>query len=166
MSRLARWAMVLGLIILSNAAPAQDEKKKKEPRRFGFDVDEVTFPQGSPAAAMKSIGVALDRKKVDYMLAHMTDPNYVDYWVDQYKKAFPEGKEEGKRLLAFDRLVRETNQYFLNDPLIVKDLRAFAKDAKWDEKDDIAVGTVESIQSRKVFLKKIGERWFLKNEQQ
>lgn len=166
MSRLARCAAVLVLIILSTASPAQDEKKKKEQRRFGFDVDEVTFPQSSPAVAMKSIGIALERKRVDYMLAHMTDPGYVDYWVDRYKIDFTEGKEEGKRLLAFDRLVRETNQYFVNDPLIVKDLRAFAKDAKWDEKEDVAVGTVESIAARKVFLKKIGERWFLKNEQQ
>ncbi len=173
MTRLARGITLLAFILLCTAAPAQDEKKKKEPRRFGFDVDETTFAQATPAAAMKSIGLALDRKKVDYLLAHMTDPNYVDYWVDRYKIDFPEGKEEGKRLLAFDRLVRETNDYFRNDPLIVKDLRTFAREAKWEEKDDIAVGVVEANPEkkleaipRKVFLKKIGDRWFLKNEQQ
>ena len=70
------------------------------------------------------------------------------------------------QLLAFDRLLRETNQFFQNDPLIVKDLRVFAKEAKWAEEGETAIGTVETIPARKVFLKKIGERWFLENRQQ
>ena len=79
---------------------------------------------------------------------------------------FPKGKDEGKRLLAFERLTSETYQYFENDPLIVKDLRVFAKEAKWGEEGDIAIGVVETIPARKVFLKRIGERWFLENKQQ
>jgi hypothetical protein len=114
---------------------------------------------------MTSIAKAIDRKRVDYLLAQMADPNYVDYWVERYKEDYPDKKELGKRLLAFDRLVRETSEYFQNDPLIVRDLRVFAKEAKWEEKDDVATGTVESIPARKVFLKKIGDRWYLKNEQ-
>ena len=111
---------------------------------------------------------ALDRKRLDYLLAHMADPAYVDYWVERYKVDFPKGKEDGKRLLGFDRLVRETNQYFENDPLILKDLRVFAKEAKWSESEDMktAVGIVETIPARKVFLKRIGDRWFLENKQQ
>jgi hypothetical protein len=152
-------------ILLTGLSAAQDEKKKP-PQRFGFDVDETTFPQQKPADAMKSIARALERKKVDYLLAHLSDPLYVDYWVDQYKKDFTAGKDEGKRLLAFDRLVRETNEYFLNDPLIAKDLRVFAADAKWDESDDLAVGTTEKVPVRKVYLRKFGDRWFLENQQQ
>src|SRR5262249_19711182 len=158
MDRLARCAAVLALVVLGAASPAQD---KKAPNRYGFDVNEATYPQKTPADAMNSIARAIDRKKVDYLLAQMADPAYVDYWVERYKGDFTQAKEEGKRLLAFDRLVRETTDYFLNDPLIVKDLRIFAKDAKWEEKDDIAIGTVESIPARKVFLKKVGDRWFL-----
>jgi hypothetical protein len=166
MNHLTRLLVGLAFVFLCTASPAQDEVKKKALRRFGFDVDETTFPQKSPAEAMKSIGIALDRKKVDYLLAQMADPVYVDYWVDRYKVDFTQGKEEGKRLLAFDRLVGETKLYFENDPLIVKDLRVFAKEAKWDEKEDSAVGSVDSIPARKVYLRKIGERWFLENKQQ
>lgn len=149
-------------------ALGQEEGKKKpaSTRRFGFDVDEVLYPQKSPADAMKSIVTAYDRKRVDYLLAQLADPAYVDYWVERYKRDFTLGKEEGKKLLAFDRLTRETNQYFQNDPLIVKDLRVFAKEAKWTEEGDLATGTVEAIPARKVYLKKIGERWFLENRQQ
>src|SRR5262249_1619348 len=127
MDRLARCAAVLALVVLGAASPAQD---KKAPNRDGFDVNEATYPQKTPAEAMNSIARAIDRKKVDYLLAQMADPAYVDYWVERYKGDFTQAKEEGKRLLAFDRLVRETTDYFLNDPLIVKDLRIFAKDAK------------------------------------
>ena len=200
MNLLARCSLTfLAAALLCAISSGQGDEKKKSARRFGFDVDQVTFPQKTPAEAMKSIGLALDRKKVDYLLAHMTDPGYVNYWVERYWRdsirqslsrqnvtANPEelerrvqaefnsarileaeqGKESGGRLLAYDRLTRETNLYFQNDPLIVKDLRIFAKDAKWEEKDDIATGTVETIAARKVFLRKVGERWFLKNEQQ
>jgi hypothetical protein len=114
---------------------------------------------------MASIAKAIERKKIDYLLAQMADPLHVDYWVDQYKKDFLQGKDEGKRLLAFERLTRETTDYFQNDPLIVRDLRVFARDAKWDEKDDLATGTIESIP-RKVYLRKFGDRWFLENKQQ
>jgi hypothetical protein len=161
---MTRLAFVLGLLFIGSATPAQDAKSK-EPRRFGFDYDDLTFAQKTPADAMTSIAKAIDRKRVDYLLAQMADPNYVDYWVERYKEDYPDKKELGKRLLAFDRLVRETSEYFQNDPLIVRDLRVFAKEAKWEEKDDVATGTVESIPARKVFLKKIGDRWYLKNEQ-
>ena len=167
MVRTARNSLtILALILMSAMTPAQDEVKKKPLMRFGFDVDEVTYPQQNAKDAMKSIVTAIDRRRVDYMLAQLADPAYVDYWVDRYKQDFPLGKDEGKRLLAFDRLTRETNQYFQNDPLIVKDLRVFAKEAKWAEEGEIAVGVVEAIPARKVYLKKIGERWFLENRQQ
>ncbi len=166
MRQLARSGTILAFVILCSASSAQDEGKKKSPRRFGFDYDDITFPQQTPKEAMTSIAKALERKKVDYLLAQLADPAHVDYWVDQYKDDFTLGKEEAKRLLAFDRLARETTVYFQNDPLIVKDLRAFAKQAEWKEEDGFAIGTVETIPARKVFLKKIGDRWFLENKQQ
>ena len=156
---------VLVFVFLCSAAPAQDDKKK-EPRRFGFDVDQETFPQKTPKDAMESIAKALDGKKVAYLLAHMVDKSYVDYWVDRYKDDFTQGKEEGKRLLAFDRLVRERTEYLQNDPLIARDLRIFAREAKWEVMEDLAVGTTEKVPARKVFLRKMGERWFLDNKQQ
>lgn len=161
----AGW-ILLALLMLSASSNAQEEKKKSPPRRFGFDVDETTFPQQNPKDAMTSIATAIERKKVDYLLAHLADPLYVDYWVEQYKKDFPQGKDEGKRLLAFDRLVKETNNYYQNDPLIAKDLRIFAREAKWEEMDDLAVGTTDKVPARKIYLRKIGDRWFLENKQQ
>ena len=158
---------ILILTLSCLCSTAQDEKeKKKPPRRFGFDVDEITFPQQKPEDAMQSIAKAVDRKKIDYLLAHMVDPLHVDYWVDRYKESFTQGSDEGKRLLAFDRLVRERTDYLQNDPLIARDLRIFAREAKWEVTEDLAIGTTEKVPARKVFLRKLGERWFLDNKQQ
>ena len=155
------------LIFLCAVSLAQDEvKAKKTPQRFGFDADDITYPQKTPKDAMASIALALDRKRVDYMLAQLADPVYVEYWIERYKTEFTLGKEDARRLLAFDRLTRETSQYYQNDPLIQKDLRVFAKQAEWKEEGESAVGTVETIPARKVFLRKIGERWLLENRQQ
>ncbi len=164
-----RWLlrMVIVAIVAFAFVPTHAQDLAKKPAvRFGFDVDELTYSQKTPDEAMKSIAKALDRKKADYLLAHIADPFYVDYWINQYKKDFTKGTEKGKELLAFDRLVAETNLYFQNDPLIVRDLRVFSREGKWEEKDDLAIGTVESIPARKVYLRKIGERWFLENKQQ
>src|ERR1700681_3654527 len=103
MSRLARCSALLAFSILCAISSAQDAGKKKTPRRFGFDVDELTYSQQTPKDAMKSIVTALERKRVDYLLAHLADPAYVDYWVERYQKDFPQGKEEARHLLAFDR---------------------------------------------------------------
>jgi len=159
--------MVFAIVLAYGPTRAQDDAKKKPSEgRFGYKVDEELYPQKAPAEAMKAIVTAIDRKRVDYLLAQLADPAYVDYWIDQYKKEVALGADEGKRLIAFNRLTRETTQYFQNDPLIVKDLRVFAREAKWSDEGDTAIGVVETIPARKVYLKKIGERWFLENRQQ
>jgi hypothetical protein len=164
-----RYLVILAFAVSASISDAQDDAKKKfvpEPSRFGFFVDDVLYPQKTPPEAMKSIVTAIDRKRVDYLLAQITDPTYVDYWVEQYKQDLPLGKEEGRRLVAFEKLTRETNLYYQNDPLIVRDLRVFAREAKWSDEGEVAVGTVDSIPARKIFLRKIGERWYLENRQQ
>ena len=83
-----------------------------------------------------------------------------------YRAESPAGKEEARTSLAFNRLVSETVAYFLTDPILVKELRQFAKDAKWDVDEDLATGTLKEVAARKVFLKRLGDRWFLENRQQ
>jgi hypothetical protein len=166
MNRMMRLAATgLALATLCAFADAQGEKKKT-PFRFGFDVDEKTYPQKTPEETMGSIARAVDRQRVDYLLAQLADPLYVDYWVDRYKADVTKGRDDGKRLVAFERLTRETIGYYQDDPLIVRDLRIFAKEGKWEEKDDLAIGSADKVPARKIFLRKIGERWFLENRQQ
>jgi hypothetical protein len=152
--------------VLSSTFGQEEPRPKAGVSRFGFNLDVMTYPQKSPQDTMKSIALALSRKRVDYMLAHIVDPDYVDYWVERYKKDYTQGSDKARQLLAFDRLVEETNQYYLNEPLVLKELRIFIKEGEWEEKEDIAVGTAKSLPARKMFLRRNGDRWFLENRQQ
>ena len=168
MPRLLCLALAVPALFALSAA-GQDEKKEPRPlapRRYRVDLAAAQFPQAAPDEALKSIVKAVDGQRIDYLLAQLADPAYVDRKVNEYKALIDKGPEDAKVLLAFDRLVRETRQHFDTDPLLVRELRAFAKDGMWNVEDAAATGTAKAVPAHKVFMKRIGDRWFLENRQQ
>lgn len=163
-----RYSLFLLLLLALPLVAAQDEEKKtpQEPPRYGFEYNPVLYPQKTPKDAMASVIKAIDNKRVDYMLAQLAEPTFVDRQVDDFKPQFPNARDDAQKFLAFDKLVAETVHYFDSDPILVKQLRKFAHDAEWDVNEDAATGTVKDLPARKVFMKKIGERWFMENKQQ
>jgi hypothetical protein len=147
-------------------AAGQEEKADPLARRYNLDASPTLYPQKTPAEAMKSVVKAMDARRTDYLLAHLTDPTFVDKRIAEYKQRFTEGSDASKTLLAFNRLIAETEQHFRADPPLVKELRLFAKEGEWEEKDDVAIGTAKAAPARKVFLRKVGDRYFLENRQQ
>jgi hypothetical protein len=156
-------AVLFAFVIAVCAAPAQEEPAGKLVKRYGHEFSPSLYPQKTPEEAMQSIVKALDVGRVDYLAAHLADPGFVDPRVADYK-AFYKGGDAGRIVLAFERLVRETAQHFREDPALVKELRLFAKDTAWETKEDEAVGTIKG-SPRRVFLKKLEDRWFLENRQ-
>ncbi len=154
------------IIFLCFGAIANAQEPAKLANRFGLDVNPDLYPQKTPQDALQSIIKAYENKRMDYLLAHLADPRFVDETVADYKNSLRQGTEKSRQFLAFDRLVNETTQYFLDDPTALKELRRFAKDAEWETSESQAVGTLKSIQGRKVFLRKYENRWFLENRQQ
>ena len=152
------------LVTLAGLAGAQEQEKLAQ--RFNLEVSQSQYPQKTPQEALQSIVKAYDGKRMDYLLAHLAEPRFVDEAVANYKNNLREGTEKSKQFLAFDRLVSETTQYFLEDPTLLKELRRFAKDAEWETNDGQAVGSLKTVQGRKVFLQKHEGRWFLENRQQ
>lgn len=134
-------------------------------KRFGLDPALDRYSQKTPQDTLKSIVSAIDNKKVDYLIAHLADPAWVDRQIKEYSAGIAKGGDEAKAFIAFDRLVKETNEYFLSDPSILKELRQFAKEAAWEMMDNTAVGTVKGIEGRKVYLRKQDMRWYLENKQ-
>jgi hypothetical protein len=149
---------------LAGLASAQEPAKLAN--RFGLDVNPDLYPQKTPQDTLQSIVKAYENKRMDYLLAHLADPRFVDETVADYKNSLRQGAEKSRQFLAFDRLVSETTQYFLDDPTLLKELRRFAKDAEWETNDSQSIGTLKSVQGRKVFLRKHENRWFLENRQQ
>jgi hypothetical protein len=161
------WAFLV-LVLSAPAASAQIEEKPvpKDVLRYGFDYVPTLYSQNAPKEALASILKAIDDRRVDYLLAQLADPKYVDAQVAEYRAQFPQGKPEGQTFLAFDRLVQDTTQYYLRDPVLVRELRMFSRDGTWDVADDVATGVHKDVPARKMFLRRIGERWFLENRQQ
>ena len=150
--------------VLCVSAAAQDQPSKLA-KRFGHEFVAELYPQQTPQEAIKSVVKAIDSRRIDYLIAHLADPGYVDPRIADYKALYS-GGDEGRTLLAFDRLVRETALHFQEDPGLLKELRRFAKEADWQEKDGEMVGTLKAGSPRRVFLRKLEDRWFLQNRQQ
>lgn len=147
-----RW-LSLALLLLSVTAgqSRQSEAEKKIAPRFGVDADLDRYPQATAKDALRSVLKAIEAKKFDYLLAHLADPKFVD---DRVKDA------GGK----FEVMVRETARKFERDPEAFRVLRKFLSDGTWpaDPGDAVEV-KCESVRGQQLFLKKIGNRWFLEN---
>ncbi len=163
-----RWTCVLlccGVLALTLSAQDQPPPSKLA-KRYGLDASAMLFPQGTPQDALKSLLKAATSKRIDYLVAHLADPKFVDPRIADYQSLYTQGSDEARKFVAFDRLVRETTEHFANDPLLVKELRQFAADGEWETNEDRAVGAVKTISARKVFMRRVDDRWFLENRQQ
>jgi hypothetical protein len=144
-------ALVLLGLIASVSAPgvrAQD----KGGRRFGVELDAENFPQKTPKECLASVVRAIDGRQIDYLLAQLADPAFVDQRVKTLGGDFRE-------------LVKETTERLAMDPTIVKELRRFAAEGMWEEGDDSATVKLKDVKAHTVFLKKIENRWYFENRQ-
>src|SRR6202040_2264284 len=93
--------LVSMVLILPFATGVFAQAPDKLAKRYTYDVDEEKYAQKTPPEALQSVVKAIAGKRLDYLLAHLADPEYVDAKVAKYKKLIEKGKEEGKTLLAF-----------------------------------------------------------------
>jgi hypothetical protein len=119
-------------------------------QRQGIDPDLKTFPQGTPQEALASVLKAIEGKRVDYLLAHLADPE----WVDQRLK------DTGGKL---NELRQETTRRLVDDPGAAKQLQRLLKEGEWDLEETDASVHLKEATDRWVFLHKSNGRWFLEN---
>src|SRR5262245_18921656 len=115
--------------------------------RYGIDRDAKAYPQATAKEALASALKAIDDKKVDYLVAHLADPTFVD---DRVKRVYA-----GK----FEEQVQDTKARL--DPATVKQLKRFAKDGKWEVGKASATVTLEDVGDKVVRLVKKDDRWYL-----
>lgn len=68
---------------------------------------------------------------------------------------------------AFKQLVRDVQDKFADDPEVLKDLRRFRSQGNFPDMaagDTAKIGAVD-VKDRSLFIKKIGDRWYLENKQ-
>jgi hypothetical protein len=139
------WVLVLAIVVF-----AQDKKSEQPPPRFNIQADLQTYPQGSAKQTLASIAEAVRRTRIDYVLAHLTDPAFVDSKVTQFGG-------------NFDALVREVEEH-LKDPKHSQEFHRFLKEGTVEESGTTAKVTLKDLPKRQMTLKKTGDRWFLDNE--
>jgi hypothetical protein len=153
------------LILLCVPVLAAQDGADPNAKRYGYEADETKYSQKTPDVALKSVIQAMDDRRMDYLMAQLADPVFVDKRVAEYQTRF-EGPKSARALLAFDLLVKETGRYFRDDPALVRELRRFAKEAEWKADENAAAGSVKELPGRQVFMRKVHGRWFLENKQQ
>src|SRR5262245_17436415 len=102
--------IVIGFLVVTLAV-GQDKKADAPAARYGVAADLETYPQVSAKQALASVAKALERKRVEYVLAHLAYPEFVDESVQRLG---------GK----FDELVREVGTHLADNP---KETKAFVR---------------------------------------
>lgn len=135
------------LLLLVGPLPALADSLPRA--RHGIPPDPKTFPQAEAKQTLASVLKAAEQKKVDYLLAHLAEPD----WVDARVKAYG-----GK----FQELVAETRDHLTSG--ILKRLAKFLQEGDWRIEDDTAVVRLKNDRERVVRFRKKEGRWFLLND--
>jgi hypothetical protein len=146
-------ALLIGTVCASGA-PAQQPKDTKPDKRYGIEADLLTYPQAEPKETLASVIKAIDGGRINYLLAQLADPD----WVDQRVKQIHGGK--------FDAMVDETTTKLSSDRTTIKELRRFLNEGNWETTGDTASAQVKDIKNRRVYLRKIGRHWFFETQQE
>ncbi len=139
---------ILGIVCVTGLAadPGKDEPAK----RYGIAADLKTYPQDAPKEALASVIKAAQDKRFDYLVAQLADPAYID---NRIKTDFG-----GK----FEEQVGDVRTKL--DAPHVQLLERFLKDGNWGASDSTATVTLKDVKDRSVSFVKVGDRWFLKND--
>jgi hypothetical protein len=143
-------AVVAGLLCVA-AVLADSAKDAGTSARYGITPDPKSYPQSTPKEALGSILKAVENKRVDYLLAHLADPEFVDRRV----------KENGGK---FEDLVEETRRKLVDDPGPAKLFGRFLKEGDWEVEEADATVSLKDVRDRVIHFHKADGRWFMKNE--
>jgi len=133
--------------VLSVVAKAQTDANAI--KRYGIEANLDAYPQGTPKETLASVLLAIEKSRVDYLLAQLTDPKWVDDRVKQVG---------GK----FDNLVKETSTKLSENPGAIKELRQFLTEGEWQVADETASAKLKG-KDRRVFCRKVEGRWFFED---
>src|SRR5262245_30553229 len=146
--------LLMGSILLAGA-PAQN--KDKSGKRYLIAPNLELYPQDTPENALASAIKAIQEKKFDYLLAQLTDPEFVDRQVQQHAEARKshQGSEKLKEVAAFDEFVKEVTTHLTEDPTLLKDLKRIAK-GEWERGDTTASAATKENKDKRAYFRKVG----------
>ena len=134
------------LVLVAAAEPGSSEPEK----RYNQTLDLKKHPQDTAKATLSSFVKSIENKEIDYFMAYLADPKFVDQRV----------KDLGGR---FEDVVAEARQKLVDDPATLKLLRRLADDGEWETKDDSATLTLKDAPDKPLHFVKRKERWYVEN---
>lgn len=144
--------VVVVLFMLVNCAynpgllPAQ---AVKESGRFGVALDDASFPQNSPENLRKSLLKALDSDKIEYLLAHLADPSFIDKNVREV--------HEGN----FAKQVAETREKLIKG--LKSPLESLLKNGKLNFSEKSASLKDPALKDFTITMKLENNKWYMEN---
>jgi hypothetical protein len=144
-----RAAALLLVALMSCPGAAARAGDADRDSRYGVALDTKAFPQATPKEALASALAAIEKKKFNYLVAHLADPTFVD---DRVKRVYA-----GR----FAEQVLDTQARL--DPPTVKQLKRFLDSGKWTIDKTSAVVQLDDVKQRCVNLVKKDGRWYLEH---
>jgi hypothetical protein len=149
-----RRSVTFGIVVIAGLGLATAMAQESAPsRRHGVFLNLRLYPQGAPKETLASVLSALGQGRVDYVLAQLTDPAFVDDHAARFYRG------------DFDQLVGEASLKLADDPSFVQLLARFLKEGEWQENDTTATSRLKDIPDRRVNLRRVGAGWYLENRQ-
>jgi hypothetical protein len=126
----------------------------KGPRgeRYGISAVRDVYPQATPQETLASVVKAIDGRRMDYVLAQLADPDFVDQRVRDVHHG------------SFSAMVDEANEKLARDPGTVSRYRRYLKEGEWDTQDSTAIVRLKDRPDT-VSFRKVGPWWYLDNRQ-
>jgi hypothetical protein len=120
------------------------------PKRYDVAADLKAYPQSMAKEALTSVLKAIEAKRVDYILAQLADPEWVDHRVQVNGGSFP-------------ALVEESTAKLVGDPATAKRLRTYLSDGRWEMVGAAASAHPKDGDEPVLYFRNIDGRWFLEN---
>ncbi len=135
---------LLGVVLLAGCLRGADIPDSRQ----GVVLDFKSFPQTSPKEVLASVLKAAELKRIDYLLAQLTDPDEISARSEVLAGGFKDVVKE-----AADKL----------DAASIKKLKRFLLEGEFETLENRAVVRLKDVPNRVVRLRKIEQRWYLQN---
>jgi hypothetical protein len=144
-----RLLLVMMGSLLAATALAAGPDGAADSKRYGIAADLRGYPQATAKQTLASVLKAVDAGKIDYLVAQLADPEFIDGQVERIHGG------------SFEQQVDDTRRRL--DRPRVKLLRRFLDDGEWTEHKDEMTVRLKDVKDRCLYLGKIGDRWYLQN---
>jgi hypothetical protein len=140
-----RYSLAVALLLVPALALAAD----KSETRYGVAPDLKAYPQATAKEELASVIKAVGDKRIDYLVAQLADPAYID---EQVQKRFGGN---------FEQQVEDTRLQMNAGTL--KLFERFLKDGEWSGDKSEKCVRLKDVKDRCIYFRRVGDRWYLEN---